>query len=198
MEDRKEILELVKRWANLLSFSLRRSLLSQPEGPYGRTPNGHLDYRGVHIVGAIYKLGAVDVDFAFSEMGSTGQLGGALRVLRCRFDGCKYQSTIDAIFEACSFVGSNLSDSTIRETFTLCDFTGANLSRVRGSGVRFFGCRFVDTSLVRACIYDSEFVDCLFENPKFGRGSLARSSFKGCRLLGVDWRDTILDGVRGL
>jgi uncharacterized protein YjbI with pentapeptide repeats len=198
MEDRKEILELVQRWMNLPGFNLRGSLLSQPEGPFGRTANGLVDYRGVRLEGAIYKLEAADLDFGFSEMGSTGQLGGALRVLRCRFDECKYQSTIDAVFEACSFVGSNLSDSTIREAFISCDFSSANLSRARGSEIRFSGCRFIGTSFVKACFYDSEFVDCLFENTRFGRGSLARSSFKGCKLLGVDWRDTILDGVRGL
>jgi uncharacterized protein YjbI with pentapeptide repeats len=198
METSKEISDLSERWEAIPGFRLRDVLLSPHESPFGRTADSLWDFRAVLVEGAIYQIEIVDVDLAHSNMGVTGQLGGGLRALRCRFDGCKYHSNVNGVFEGCSYRESNLADSTIGGTFLESDFTSANLSRVRGSQVIFTNCRFIGSIFVKACLYESEFVDCLFENVKFGRGSLAGSSFSGCEFAGVDWKDTILDHVSGI
>jgi fluoroquinolone resistance protein len=198
MEDRKEVADLAARWLALAGFRVRNALLSLHAAPFGKTAAGLWDFRAVGIEGAVHKVELVDVDLAHSLMGSTGQLGGDLRALGCRFDGCRYQATLDGVFERCTFLGASLTDSTIREAFISCDFTGANLSRVRGSHVAFKGCTFASSNFVKACFYDSHFFACVFENARFGRGSLAGCTFEDCRFVGVDWGDTILLRVSGI
>ena len=198
MEGRKEVSGLVERWQTVPSFRVRDVFVGPDEPPFGRTGEGLLDLRGVPIEGAVHMVEAVGVDFAHSQMGTTGQLGGGFRASRCRFDRCKYQSALDGVFEHCRFLASNLADSTVREVFVSCDLTEANMSRVRGSQVTFRSCTFISTNFVKACLYDCRFIDCRFQDAKFGRGSFAGSVFTDCEFVGIDWKDTILDRVSGV
>ena len=198
METSKEISDLAERWEAMPGFRLRDVLLSTHKSPFGMTADNLWDLRAVPIEGAIYQIDVVDVDFAHSKMGVTGQLGGGLKASRCRFDGCNYRSNVNGVFESCSYFESNLADSTIGGEFLGADFTNANLSRVRGSQIIFTDCRFIYSNFVKTCLYESQFVDCLFDNVKFGRGSLAGSNFKGCEFARMDWKDTILDHVSGV
>lgn len=195
MESRREIDALRARWSLVRGFRSRDALRAPEKGPFGKTPDGLWDFRGVPIAEVIYQVHISAADLSYSVMGVTGQLGGAFSATACRFDGCAYQSSLDGIFERCFFRKSALAGSTIREKFVKCDFSKASFAGVRGRHVVFDECALPSTNFIRACLYDSEFVDCVFENGRFGGGSFAGSTFRRCRFVGTDLKNTIMEKV---
>jgi len=190
--------QLRDRWSGVSTAGLRAQLLAPVKSPFGRTKEGLWDLRGILVEDVLHRLVLEQIDFSFSEMMALGQLGGGTTVVACKFDFCRYETTIQAIFENCSFIGSNLHRSIVGQRFVGCVFERARLSGVRGSGVRFEECVFAQADFRSASFYDSVFAHCRFDRCRFGNGSLAGSKFQDCVFSQTDLVNTLLERVTGL
>ncbi len=198
MKSRKGIKNLRERWQGIGYKDLKKLLYSPEKMPFGCTKDNYVDFRGVEIAIALYQMKISNVDFSYSIMGVNGQLGGAIELNGCKFDYCKYESALDGVFNNCSFIRAKLNESTIREKFYNCYFTKTNFSGVRGRGVLFERCEFTDANFRKASYYDSKFLNCCFNNCNFVDGSLAGSAFTNCELKNIEFKNTILERVKGI
>lgn len=196
-ESRAQIAELKSRWS-AVAVDIRAVMAGESASPFGDTESGLHDLRGIRLRGAFNRLAISRIDLAYSEMETTGQLGGAITAADCRFDGCRYESTLDGTFENCTFVESRLSRSTLRKIFRRCDFANARMEYVAGDKLVFESCDFYGTNLRKAELYRCEFIGCQFTETKFRGAALTGSSFVECRIQTVEFEDSILDKVTGL
>lgn len=196
-ESRAQIAELKSRWSRVATDT-RAAMVDESATPFGMTEGGLHDLRGIRLRGAINRLSIARVDLAYSEMGTDGQLGGGFNAAACRFDSCRYESTLDGTFEDCTFIEARLARCTIRKVFRTCNFSNARMEYVAGDGLLFESCDFSDTNLRRAQLYRCEFIRCRFSGTKFRGAALTGSRFVECTFEDVELVDAILDKVDGL
>lgn len=189
-------MQLVDRWQGVQIGELRSLLLSKDvDGPFGNTPEGLSDFRGVSIASSLHQLTIEEVDFSNSVMDS-GQIAAVSR--RCRFTKCRFESNLGNDFFECDFRSSNLSNCVFRGRFTKCNFESANLVGTRGNSVLFENCNFSRANFRKASFVNSKFTDCKIVDCKFGSGSLVGSRFEGCEIQYVDFTNTVMSRVSGI
>jgi uncharacterized protein YjbI with pentapeptide repeats len=188
--------DLRARWKSLSVFDLRR-LLEEEDSPFGLTPQGYEDFRGVELSKALNKMRLEKVDFSYATLGR-GQLGGASQFIDCRFFAMVYDGTAAGEFLRSDFTRSDLSHAVLMGSFLECSFDAAKCVDVRASKVRFEGCKFTGANLRKASFYDCRFVRCAFDHSAWSSGAIANCRFDTCTFEGVDLRRTTVVRSVGL
>ncbi|MEU4805582.1 pentapeptide repeat-containing protein [Actinosynnema sp. NPDC023587] len=164
-----------------------------PASPFGRTPEGLVDYRGLRLTEPIRHARVAGVDFTAVALGGGGQLDSDFT--SCVFDQAVLRGTyVGRSFTRCSFRRAGLDRCRLPASFTDCSFAGARLRGVVASGRTFTRCDFTGADLHGSHFDHCAFVDCRFADLTTGFASLAGSTFAGEVDLTV-FTDTVLDHV---
>ncbi|CCH31725.1 hypothetical protein BN6_44440 [Saccharothrix espanaensis DSM 44229] len=165
-----------------------------PASPFGTTPGGLLDYRGLRLTEPIRHARVEGVDFAAGTLADGGQFDSDFT--SCVFDQAVLRGTfLGRSFTRCSFREARLDRCRLPATFTDCSFAGARLRGVVASGQTFTRCDFTGAQLHRSHFDHCTFIDCSFDGITTGLASMGGSTFVGEVDLGL-FTGTVLDHVR--
>ena len=188
---------LRERWDSLDDFDLGRAL-DAGHSPFGLTPDGLKDYRAIEIAVALSRIDVSGVDFSYGRTGPTGQLGGGVRFLGCRFCHFTCDKTMSGEFLECDFAAADLSSAVLLGRVGESRFEGAKLVGVRASQVTFERCSFKGASLRKASFYDCRFKSCVFDGSHWVSGSTAGSLFDDCSFSDIRFKRMVTVRTRGL
>ncbi|MEV0680085.1 pentapeptide repeat-containing protein [Actinosynnema sp. NPDC050436] len=164
-----------------------------PDSPFGSTPDGRLDYRGLRLTEPIRYARATGLDLTAATVVDGGRLDSDFT--SCAFDRAVLRGTyVGRSFARCSFREARLDRCRLPSEFTDCSFEGARLRGAVASGRTFTRCDFTGADLHGSHFDHCTFVDCAFEGITTGAASLGGITFVG----GVDlavFTDTVLDHV---
>jgi uncharacterized protein YjbI with pentapeptide repeats len=177
---------------------------STPRQPLNLTPLGldrhetRADLRGITLSRPLACFEVVDADFSGMRFAQAGQLGPYSRFVGCRFDRAEKPGNLREEFERCSFDRANLHRAVLGRTFVGCTFRSANLQTSLANEAVFRDCEFGGADLRHVQWYTLRFERCRFVGCKFGKGSLAGSSFTDCEVnaAALEQADVLLEGVR--
>jgi uncharacterized protein YjbI with pentapeptide repeats len=164
------------RWSASVTDAVNGQLLrGLPNGsPFGLTPDGYADLRGLEIKVAVKQVNLRRVDFSGCCKSWAGQFGFCT-LHDCLFSGSVLPTNFGSDFQRCKFTEAKLKGAVLRGRFEECDFSGADMRKVHFTGSRFVACRF--------------------EGARFASGSFARSVFVSCDLK-LEWLgNTVVEKV---
>ncbi|MEY4484567.1 MAG: hypothetical protein RL693_2019, partial [Verrucomicrobiota bacterium] len=140
------------------------------ESPFGATPQGVLDLRGLRLH---EKAELRRVNFAAADFGAASLKGIWLE--RCVFN--------DSVFDGASF--QKVAEHG--NMFTNCSFRKVSFreAAIGYKGSRFDHCTFEGVDFTRTIFVRPEFDDCAFYRCKLDGSDLNASSFDRCRFVGV-------------
>jgi uncharacterized protein YjbI with pentapeptide repeats len=188
---------LRERWAALGRFDIKKAL-DRGERPFGDTAEGLKDYQGIVISTPLNQIDMSGVDFSFGRVGESGQLGGKIRVLGCKFRHFVGNGTISGEFLRCDFGAADLSSAVIMGRFETCGFDGAKLVGIRASQATFKDCSFRQANLAKASCFDCRFTLCNFDESRWISGSVAGSVFEECTFPNAVFRKIVTARSTGL
>lgn len=166
-----------------------------PKGsPFGLTPDGFVDMRGLEIKVFVKGMRFQRVDFSACGKSWAGQFDFCT-VQECLFSGAVLPTNLGSDFRLCKFVGAKLKGAVLRGRFVECDFSDADMASALGDGVMFERCSFAGANMRKVQFTGAKFVECRFAGARFGSGSFARSAFVSCDLKLAELGNTVIEGV---
>lgn len=162
------------------------------------THEGRADLRGITLSYPLACFEVIDVDFSGLRVAQAGQLGPFSRFVGCRFDRVENPGNVREEFERCSFERANLHRAVLGQSFIGCTFRSTNLETSLANAGVFRDCVFDGADLRHVQWYSLRFERCRFQGCKFGKGSLAGSSFIDCEIDAgaLEKAEVLLDRVR--
>lgn len=186
IQGKMKIPKLSNRWAeNGIDLTRARQLTNDfSKSPFGKSPNGLLDFRGILYQGDPPKeIGSsqvvADGDFSSSRFKHVGIVGWTFT--RCCFDSSEFSEAVrieDCIFRDCSFRGiRGRSFFPVRCGFEDCIFENLKLSLKSG----FIQCQisrgsfsskrlqlqFAGGTMLEGTVFKGELHHCVFEGTSF-------------------------------
>jgi fluoroquinolone resistance protein len=184
------------RWSASVTDAVNGQLLrGLPNGsPFGLTPDGYADLRGLEIKVAVKQVNLRRVDFSGCCKSWAGQFGFCT-LHDCLFSGSVLPTNFGSDFQRCKFTEAKLKGAVLRGRFEECDFSGADMASSLGDNLIFEKCSFAGANMRKVHFTGSRFVACRFEGARFASGSFARSVFVSCDLK-LEWLgNTVVEKV---
>lgn len=189
-----QIKKLRSRWGQEELALGERALAGKGDSPFGRTPDGHSDLRGLTVRAFVKGVSIRRMDLSGMIFEGFGQFGNC-SIEESIFNGALLQTNLGAKFNSCDFVSADLAGATLRGKFNDCRFTAAKLAAATGTQVEFSRCDFSKANIRKALLTHCKFDECKFQDSQFGSGSFAFSTFIRSPLDGGLLNNTMMDRV---